>query len=200
MPAKKILEAKQEVVKGLVAELRSAKTLVVADYRGLTVEQDTKLRVDLRKAGITYKVVKNTLASIAAKDAGLEGLAPMLSGPSAIAYSTTDEVAPAKVLKEFADKNDKYKIRGGVMNGSMLSLDEVKALAAIPPKEVLYAKVVFTLISPITKLAMVLAAIAEKQGEGQAPAEAPKAEAAPEAAPAAEAAPAETTTAPAAEG
>ncbi len=200
MPAKKILEAKQQVVKGLVAELRSAKTLVVADYRGLTVEQDTKLRVDLRKAGITYKVVKNTLASIAAKDAGLEGLAPMLAGPSAIAYSTTDEVAPAKVLKEFADKNDKYKIRGGVMNGSMLSLDEVKALAAIPPKDVLYAKVVFTLISPITKLAMVLAAIAEKQGEGQAPAEAPQAEAAPEAAPAAEAATAETTTAPAAEG
>ncbi len=195
MPAKKILEAKQQVVKGLVAELRSAKTLVVADYRGLTVEQDTKLRVDLRKAGITYKVVKNTLASIAAKDAGLEGLAPMLAGPSAIAYSTTDEVAPAKVLKEFADKNDKYKIRGGVMNGSMLSLDEVKALAAIPPKDVLYAKVVFTLISPITKLAMVLAAIAEKKGEGAAPAEAPKAaeEAAPaaaEAAPAADAAPA----------
>jgi len=184
-------------VSGLVAELQSAKSVVIADYRGLTVEQDTKLRNDLRKAGVTYKVVKNTLATIAAKDAGITGLDKLLVGPSAIAYSTTDEVAPAKILKEFADKVDKYKIRGGVMEGKVIDLDTVKMLAAIPPRQILYAQVVVALASPITKLAMLLAAIAEKNGTPAveaAPEAAPAAEvapeAAPEAAPAAEAAPA----------
>ena len=172
MPAKKILEAKKTIVDGLAAEFRSAKTLLVADYRGLTVEQDTKLRNDLRKAGVTYKVVKNTLATIAAKEAGIEGLGALLAGPTAIAYSTTDVIAPAKVLKEFADKVEKYKIRGGVMEGKVIGFEEVKRLASIPPKEVLYAQIVCALASPITKLAMLLNAIAEKNGGGEAPVEA----------------------------
>jgi large subunit ribosomal protein L10 len=164
MPAKKILEAKKTVVTGLAKEFKSAKTLLVADYRGLTVEQDTKLRNDLRKAGVTYKVVKNTLAIIAAEEAGLKGFAPLLVGPTAIAYSATDVVAPAKVLKEFADKVEKYKIRGGVMEGKIIDLDEIKALAAIPPKQILLSMLVNVLNSPIAKLAMLLSAIAEKNG------------------------------------
>jgi len=165
MPSTKILNTKKEIVAGLVKEFAGAKTIVLAEYLGLTVAQDTSMRANLRKAGIHYKVIKNTLSSRALKDAGIEGLDEMLSGPTAIAYSTDDVVAPAKALKEYADKFEKFKLKGGVMEGKVISLEEVIRLAAIPSREVLYGQVVSGLISPIAGLAMILNAIAEKANE-----------------------------------
>ena len=165
MPSTKILNVKKEIVTSLAKEFASAKTIVFAEYLGLTVAQDTTMRANLRKAGVHYKVIKNTLSSRALKEAGIEDLGDVLTGPTAIAYSTDDVVAPAKALKEYADKFDKFKLKAGVMEGKVISLDEVNRLAAIPPREVLYGQIVSGLISPIAGLAMILNAIAEKANE-----------------------------------
>ncbi len=168
MPSNKILDGKKEVVQSLVEEFKSAQSLLVTDYRGLTVQQDTEMRNALRKENVTYKVVKNTLASIAAKEAGLTGMETLFVGPTAIAYSKTDVVAPAKVLQFYADKIDAFSIRGGSMDSKLLSVADVKALATIPSKEVLYAQIVCAIASPISGLAMILNAIREKGEEAQA--------------------------------
>ncbi len=110
MPSKKVLESKQQIVADLTAEFKDAQAMVFADYRGLTVEQDTQLRSAMRKAGVSYKVIKNSLSSRAMKEAGYEGLDEILKGPTAIAYSKEDVIAPAKVIKEFAGKYDKLEI------------------------------------------------------------------------------------------
>lgn len=168
MPSNKILDAKKDVVQGLSEEFKGAQTLLVAEYRGLTVQQDTELRNALRKENVTYKVVKNTLATIAAKEAGLEGMDNLFVGPTAIAYSTTDVVAPAKVLQQYADKIEAFKIKGGIMEGNILSANDVKALASIPPRETLYAQVVCAIASPISGLAMILNAVREKAEAAEA--------------------------------
>lgn len=162
MPNKKILNEKMGTVKGLAEEFKSAQTLLVADYRGLTVSQDTDLRNALRKEKVTYKVVKNSLAAFAAKEAGIEGMESLFVGPTAIAYSTTDVIAPAKVLQQYADKIEAFSIKGGTMNSRILTAVDVKALASIPPKEVLYAHLVSAIASPITGFVMLLNAIREK--------------------------------------
>ena len=162
MPSQKVLEAKREVVAGLSNEFKQAQSIVFADYRGLTVEQDTAMRTALRKAGVKYQVVKNTLSSRALKDTGIEGLDELLKGPTAIAYSTKDVVIAAKVVKEFADKFDKLTIKGGVLEGKAIQAAEVVQLAKIPSKEVLYGQVVFGLIAPIASLAIILNAVREK--------------------------------------
>ena len=166
MPSKKVLKAKQEIVAGLSDEFKQAQSIVFADYRGLTVEQDTAMRAALRKAGVNYQVVKNSLSSRALKDAGVEGVEEMLKGPTAIAYSSDDIVVSAKMVKEYADKFDKMNIKGGVMEGKPIDIDEVKRLAAIPSKDVLYGQLVFGLVSPITCLAIALNAIKEKMEGG----------------------------------
>ncbi|MHB1454375.1 MAG: 50S ribosomal protein L10 [Saccharofermentanales bacterium] len=165
MPSNKALESKKQIVQGLIEEFKSAQTLLVADYRGLTVEQDTEMRTALRKEGIIYKVVKNTLATFAAKEAGLESLNPLFEGPTAIAYSKSDVVAPAKVLQKYADKIETFSIKGGVMEKKAISIQDVKALSLIPSKEILYSQIVCGIASPITGLAMILNAIAEKGNE-----------------------------------
>lgn len=162
MPSKKVLKAKKEAVAGLTEEFKQAQSIVFADYRGLTVEQDTAMRAALRKAGINYQVVKNTLSSRALKDAGFEDVDSMLKGPTAIAYSTSDVVITAKVIKEYADKFDKMTIKGGVLEGKAINVDDVNRLASIPAKDVLYGQVVFGLVSPITCLAIALNAIREQ--------------------------------------
>lgn len=162
MPSQKVLEAKREVVAGLSNEFKQAQSIVFADYRGLTVEQDTAMRTALRKAGVKYQVVKNTLSSRALKDTGIEGLDELLKGPTAIAYSTKDVVVAAKVVKEFADKFDKLTIKGGVLEGKAIQAADVVQLAKIPSKEVLYGQVVFGLIAPIASLAIILNAVREK--------------------------------------
>lgn len=207
MPSEKILEAKKKIVADLVASYKEAQSFVFVDARGLTVEQDTALRTEMRKNGVNYKVVKNTTLNLVFKELGIEGLDEMFKGPTAVAYSKEDMMAPAKVSKKFADDFEKLSIKGGIIEGKVATVAEVEALAAVPSKDVLLSQIVYALLFPITKLAMLTKATAEKlEAEGgaaaapaaeEAPAEEAKAE---EAAPAAEeAAPAEEPVAVAAE-
>lgn len=165
MPSKKVLKAKKKIVADLADEFKQAQAMVFADYRGLTVEQDTNLRAALRKANVNYQVIKNTMSSRALAEAGFEGLDEVLKGPTAIAYSKDDVIAPAKVIKEFADKFDKLNIKGGTLEGKSIDLNDINRLASIPPVEVLYGQVVCGLISPIAGLAILLNAIKEKAEE-----------------------------------
>jgi large subunit ribosomal protein L10 len=172
MPSNKVLEEKKKIVDRLTNEFKQAQSIVFADYRGLSVEQDTAMRVALRKGGVCYQVIKNTLSGRALKEAGIQGVDDCLKGPTAIAYSTTDVVITAKILKEYADKFDQLTIKGGVFEGKMISVDEVGKLALIPSKDVLYSQVVFGLVAPIASLAMIIHAIREKAASGTADAEA----------------------------
>ncbi len=192
MPSQKVLENKKAIVAQLTERFQNAQAGVLADYRGLTVEQDTALRVKLREAGVEYTVLKNNLTRFAANAAGLNDLDSVLKGPTAIATSTDDVVAPAKILVEFAKANEALEIKGGFVNGQVISLDEVKTYASIPSKEELIAKMLGSLQAPIGKLARTLQAIVDEEAvPGQA---APAEEAAPvEEAPAVEDAPAEET-------
>ena len=156
MPSEAILKQKKEVVKELSEKIRNSKALVLADYRGLTVEQDTELRNALRKAGVDYKVVKNTLTLFAARENGLEGLESYLTGPTSLAISTTDPVAPAKVLSEYAKKYDKLELKVGVVEGKIIDVNGIKALAELPSREVLIARVLGGLNAPITGFVNVL--------------------------------------------
>ena len=155
MPKENTLNQKREVIEGISNKMKAAKGMVFADYRGLTVEQDTELRNALRKAGVEYKVVKNTLTRFAAKENGLEGLDTYLNGPTAMA-SSADAVAPAKVLSEFAKKYDKLEIKVGVVEGKVIDVNGVKALAELPPREVLIARVLGGFNAPLSGLVNVL--------------------------------------------
>lgn len=155
MPKENTLNQKREVVESISSKMKAAKGMVFADYRGLTVEQDTELRSALRKAGVEYKVVKNTLTRFAAKENGLEGLDTYLNGPTAMA-SSSDAVAPAKILSEFAKKYDKLEIKVGVVEGKVIDVNGVKALAELPPREVLIARVLGGFNAPISGLVNVL--------------------------------------------
>lgn len=187
MPSAQVLEAKKAQVAEVVEALKSAQTGVIVDYRGLTVEEDTDLRTKLRNANVKYFVIKNTLLLRAAKEVGLEALEEALHGPTAIAVSSEDAVAPAKVLSDYAKDNEKLEIKSGFMDGAVLTLDEIKKLAATPNLETLIAKMLGSLNSPISALARTLQAIVDG-GEEIADLVAKKAG---EAAPAAEEAPAE---------
>ncbi len=189
MPSEKVLEAKKAQVAEIIETLKGAATGILVDYRGLSVEEDTKLRNDLRAAGVKYFVVKNTLLRLAANQVGLEDLDGILHGPTALAVSE-DPVAPAKVLADFAKDNEKMEIKSGFMDGKVMTLDEIKTLAKTPSMETLIAKMMGSMNSPISGLARLLSTIvdggveiadliAKKSGE-----EAPAAE---EAAPAEEA-------------
>ena len=185
MPSAKILEAKKQAVEEIKATLTKAVAGVFVDYCGLTVEQDTKLRNKLREANVEYKVVKNTLTRFAANEVGLEGLDEVLNGPTALAISETDEVIAAKVLAEFAKENEALEIKSGFLEGKVVSVDEVKKLADTPSREVLIAKLMGSMNSPIAALARTLQALVDN---GVEPAdikvekeEAPVEEAAPEA-------------------
>ncbi len=160
MPSEKILEAKKAQVAEIIEALKGATTGVLVDYRGLTVEEDTKLRNDLRAAGVKYFVVKNTLLRLAAKETGLDELDSILHGPTALAISE-DAVAPAKVIADFAKENEKFEIKSGFMDGKVMSIDEIKTLAKTPSKETLIAKMMGSLNSPISGLARLLSTIAE---------------------------------------
>ncbi len=205
MPSAKVLEAKKAQVAETVEVLKAAQTGILVDYRGLNVADDTELRNKLREANVKYFVIKNTLLSLATKEIGLDGLSEALHGPTALAVSTEDPVAPAKVLADYAKKNDKLEIKAGFMDGAVMSLDEIKKLAATPSMETLIATMMGSLNAPVSNLVRLLQAVvdtgeeisdlvAKKSGEAaEAPAEV-TAEA-----PAEEAAPAEETAEAAAE-
>lgn len=161
MPSAKILESKKQAVANLVEELKGAAAGVIVDYRGLTVEEDTELRTKFRAAGVKYAVVKNSLLGFAAKEVGLEGLDEVLHGPTALAYHTEDMVAPAKVFSDFVKTHDIVSFKSGFMEGKVISLDEVKTLAATPSKEVLIAKMMGSLQSPVSGLVRLLNTIVE---------------------------------------
>jgi large subunit ribosomal protein L10 len=149
---------KKELVAELKAKLTDAKGAVLTSYRGLTVAQDTQLRRKLREAGIEYRVIKNTMTRIAAQEAGIEGLAVYLEGPTAIAISVTDPVAPAKVISEFikATKTQALEVKAGLVEGQVIDAVSVKALADLPPREVLIAKALGSMQAPITGFVNVL--------------------------------------------
>ncbi len=189
------IELKQPIVEEISACIKEAQSVVLVDYRGLTVEQDTQLRKNLREAGVAYKVYKNTMMNFAFKGTDFEGLAPYLEGPSAMAVSTEDATAPARVLAEFAKKNDKLEIKAGVVEGTVYDAKGIASIATIPSREVLISRLLGSMQSPITNFARVMNQLAEKGG-----ASACEAPAVAEEAPAVEEAPAaEAVEAPAAE-
>lgn len=183
------VELKKPIVDEISASIKDAQSVVLVDYRGLTVEQDTQLRRNLREAGITYKVYKNTFMNFAFKGTEFEGLTQYLEGPSAVAISTDDATAPARVLSEFAKTADKLEIKAGVVEGTVYDAKGIASIAKIPSRDVLISKLLGSLQSPITNFARVMNQLAEKGGAGAVEGSA---------APAEEAAPAEAE-APAAE-
>lgn len=208
MPNAKVLAEKQAMVAALAEKMKNASSGVIVDYKGITVEQDTKLRAELRKNGVDYAVVKNTLTRFAAKQIGFDELDEVLNGTTALAVSAEDSVMPAKLISEFAKKNPKvFKIKAGFVDGKVVDVATIERIGELPSKDVLLAMVLGTMNAPIAALARALNAIAEKNGEGApAPEEKPAEEAAPaaeaaaeEPAAPAEAAPAEEPAAPAEE-
>ena len=174
MPNAKVLSEKQAIVASLTEKLQSAASGILVDYSGINVAADTELRRKLRENNVDYSVVKNTLLRFAIDNAGLSELDQLLSGTTSLAVSKDDVVAPAKVIKEFADKLEGcFEIKGGFMDGRVLSLDEINSLASIPALPVLQAQVLGTMLAPISSLACVIKAIAEKLG---GPVEEPAAE------------------------
>lgn len=158
------VELKQPIVEEISAGIKDAQSVVLVDYRGLTVEQDTELRKNLREAGVVYKVYKNTMMNFAFKDTVFEGLAPYLNGPSAMAYSITDATAPARILAEFAKKADKLEIKAGVVEGTVYDAKGMASIASIPSREVLISRLLGSMQSPITNFARVMNQLAEKGG------------------------------------
>ena len=157
------VELKQPVVAEIAELFNGAKGAVVVDYRGLTVEQDTQLRKQLREAGVTYKVYKNTMIRFAAKGTAFEALEPNLEGPTALAVSKEDATAPARILAEFAKKADKLEIKGGVVEGNAYDAAGIMEIAKIPGREALISRLLGSMQSPITNMARVLNQIAEQQ-------------------------------------
>ena len=156
MPSEKVLEQKKQAVAEVTEKFRNAQGGVLVDYQGITVEQDTKLRADLRAAGVDYFVFKNTLSRLAVKEAGYDGLLPVLLNMTAIAVSNTDPVAPAKILSSYADKIPTFNIKAGFVDGNVIDADGVKKLATLPPREELIAKMLGSLQAPASGLANVL--------------------------------------------
>ena len=158
------VEIKNPIVEEIAASIKEAQSVVLVDYRGLTVEQDTELRKQLREAGITYKVYKNTMMNFAFKGTEYEALAPYLEGPNAIAISTEDATAPARILSKFAKEAPALELKAGVVEGNFYDTAGIKALANVPSREELLSKLLGSMQSPISNLARVLNQIAESKG------------------------------------
>ncbi len=178
MPSKSILEQKQAIVADLAEKLKNSPAGVVVNYQGITVDADTKMRKALREAGVTYTVLKNSMTGRACDEVGLSDMKQYLTGMTAIAIASDNAVAPAKVLKEYAEKIESFEILAGYLDGKVVDKDTVLYLADIPSKEVLIAKLLGSIKSPLYGLAYALQAVVDKDGEA-----APEAatEAAPEA-------------------
>ena len=165
MPNAKVLSEKQAIVASLTETLNNASAGVLVDYKGITVAEDTALRAELRAAGVEYSVVKNTLVRFAANNVGLEGLDEVLNGTTSMAVSKEDPIAPMRIVNKYAKQlGDRFNIKAGFMDGKVLPLADVAALAELPSKEALLGQVLGTMLAPITSLAIVLKAICEQQG------------------------------------
>jgi large subunit ribosomal protein L10 len=159
------IELKQQAVTEIAGKLRDSKSTIIVDYRGLTVAQVTELRKQLREAGIEFRVYKNALVRRAAVEAGLEGLDETLTGPNAIAFSNEDVIAPAKILNDFAKKNDALELKAGIIEGNVTNAEEVKALAELPSREGLLSMLLSVLQAPIRNLALAAKAVADQKEE-----------------------------------
>ena len=186
MPSAKVLEQKKQQVAELSEKLNSAVAGVLVDYKGTSVADDTVLRATLRNAGVDYAVVKNTLLTLAVKGTALEGLTSVLEGTTALAVSKDDCVASAKILSEFASKHENFSIKGGFLEGEVISLDKIDSLAKLPSREVLLATVAAAFQAPMASFARAVNAIVEKDGDAAPAAEEAATEAPAEEAPAAE--------------
>ena len=173
MPSNKILEQKQAQVAALAEKIRAAQAGVLVKYEGITVADDTKLRAALRAAGVEYTVAKNSLTGRACEEVGYGDMKQYLNGMTAIALGMTDPIAPAKIMKEYADKIESFEIKAGFVDGGILDAAGVEALAAIPGKEQLIAKMMGSLMSSLYGFAYVLQAKIDKENEGGETAEAP---------------------------
>ena len=163
MPSKVILEQKQKQVADLAEQIKASISGVLVNYQGITVEDDTAMRKALREAGVRYMVVKNTMTGRACDMVGYSDMKQYLNGMTAIAISTEDAVAPAKVLKKFADKVESFQILAGYLDGAVIDAATVQALADIPSKETLIAKFLGSIQSPLYGLAYALQGIIDKQ-------------------------------------
>lgn len=159
----KNLEIKKQVVSEIKEKLQNAQSVVLYDYRGLTVEQVTKLRNECRKAGVEYIVYKNNLIGLAAKEAGIEGLDEYLKGPTAVAFGMTDAVAPAKIISNFVKEVKKTEVKGGILSGNVIDVAGVENLASMPSREVLIARIMGSMMSSVSKFVYCLEAIRKKQ-------------------------------------
>ena len=173
MPSNKVLEAKRQVVEELAGKMQTAVSGVLVKYEGITVADDTALRAALRKAGIEYSVMKNTLTGRACEMVGYGDMKQYLSGMTAIAISQDDAIAPAKIMKEYADKIPTFEIKAGFVDGGVIDQAGVEALAATPSKEVLIGKMMGSLMSSLYGFAYVLQAKIDKENEGGEATEAP---------------------------
>ena len=172
MPSKSILEQKQAAVAELAEMLRNSPAGVLVNYQGITVDADTKLRKALRESGVKYMVMKNSLTGRACDEVGLGEMKQYLTGMTAIAISESDPIAPAKIIKEYAEKVESFEILAGYLDGAVVSKETVTALADIPSKEVLIAKFLGSIKSPLYGFAYALQAVIDKNGEAAPAAEA----------------------------
>ena len=163
-----VLEAKKQVVEEIANKLKSSQTTVLVDYRGLDVAEVTELRKQLREEGVEYKVYKNTLARRAAEECGLSELNDVLVGPTAIAFSENDAVAPARILKNFAKEHEALELKGGVIEGKLATLEEIQELADLPNYEGMVSLLLSVLQAPIRNFAYAAKAVADQKEEQEA--------------------------------
>lgn len=173
------VELKQPIVQAIAEDIKDAQSVVLVNYRGLTVAQDTELRKQLREAGVIYKVCKNTMMKRAFEGTPCSGLEEYLDGPSAMAVSKDDATAPARIICKFAKTAEALEVKAGVVEGTVYDAAGIGELAKVPSREELLSKLLGSLQSPIANLARVLNQVAEKGGAGECVAEAPAAEEAP---------------------
>ncbi len=175
MPNAKVLSEKQAIVEALAERIQNASAGVLVDYKGITVAEDNALRRELRENGVDYSVVKNTLVRFAIDKVGFSEIDSVLNGTTSLATSAGDPIAPIRILNDYSTKmNDKFNIKAAFMDGKVLSAQEITEIAALPSKDALYAKVLGTMLAPITSLAVCLGQILEQKG-GSLPSEEPEA-------------------------
>ena len=182
MPNAKVLSEKQAIVASLTEKLQGAAAGIIVDYKGITVDEDTKLRTELRQNDVEYSVVKNTLTRFALKDAGLEAMSDLLNGTTSLATSTADPIVPIRMIHDMSEKmakDNKFIVKGAFLEGKVLNDAEIAEIAQLQNKDALYSKVLGTMLAPITGLAVCLNQVVEQMGGAAAPAaeaEAPAAE------------------------
>ncbi|AEP00390.1 50S ribosomal protein L10 [Weizmannia coagulans] len=163
-----VIEQKKQLVEEITDKFKSSTAVVVVDYRGLNVAEVTELRKQLREAGVEFKVYKNTMTRRAVEAAGLDGLNSVMTGPNAIAFSTEDVVAPARILNDFAKDHEALEIKAGVIEGNVATVDEIKALATLPSREGLLSMLLSVLQAPIRNFALAAKAVADQKEEQSA--------------------------------